>query len=793
MANRQPRNPGELQQFSARAQISGVPDAVVTQDDAGRALQRLGGTLGARLKKMADGAAAREGEAAGLSAGARAGEKYIAQTEAEARGAARVPGGNATPAKPGVPASEPPGAPAGLNTAPLQLRNDGTIRGEAFDAAASQAYGWRMQTGLSLDLAKAFDDNKDSPGGYDAAVGKIVEKYRQDPMLQDGPMGEVFQRVLTEKTAISRMTVNANHERKVAAEARAAAAEGVDQLVAELERDAYNAGANPEAGALLTEKTARALARIDNGVTSGTFSQAEGRKLRTAITSTVFAAQTEGTFAQIEGAAAKQTFALSIMDDYAKGEGPFGELSLDQAQQLSGDLYRRATAEATKETAASKAEAGRLSSLITDDVASIAATGQGLDQSEEGLSAERVEQLLGTEAVADWNAARTVAQKTWSATNGMELETPAELADRLAALQPEAGSPGFTEQSGIYASAVKRADEVLKARAKDPLLQAHGAGLVQLETIDTATPEALAASLALRKQQAETVASEYGIPVTVFRPEERAALSTALLDNPAALPGFAVTLQEAMGPLAPRALAEISDQAPEIAHAAGVGLATGSNAVAADIAQVLAGRRDGTYKAKLPTDGVLANGINAQLGSAFMGNDQARAAVSGVAALLYEKDANQLGFDPKGFDEPGSAAAASLTRAVDRALGGQTIGGEHWGGLGELNGTATVLPSFMPSNRPAELLGRLGDATLAALPEIGSVNGVPVGADQIRNGRLVAVGDGVYRVALGDPAGLDPQFVATPDGDFWLLDMQALEAAIAAQPAPGIGFGGTLF
>lgn len=783
MANRQSRSPGEVRKFEANAQIGNAPSFAVDTGEAFRALEQLGGTVSARLKRMADGAAEREGDAAGLSAGARAGQKFVEKIGLEARGEARPAPKGKTPGTGETPASAPATSPAGLNSTPLQLRSDGTIRGEAFDAAAMKAYGWRMQAGLSVDLMAAYDDHKDSPGGYEAAVAQIRDKYLEDQVLSDGPLREAFEKIVVEKTATARLSIQSRQETRLAAEARSAATEGVEAVRLSLERDAYNLGANPAANWILAGQTKRALTAIDVEIADGTFSAAEGEKKKKQLQATVFAARTEGTFDALPTPAQQEEFALSIMDDYAEGDGPFAEMTLAEAKGLSGELFRRARSNQNNLTAESKAEMGRLAGLINDDVASIAATGQGLDAGENALTVDRVETLLGAEEVEKWQAARELAQKGWEATAGMELETPAELSERLTALEPKPGQEGFADQQQIHAAAVKQARAVLEERETDPLGQAHRAKLVTLEPIDGSSPEALANSLALRKQQANVVASEYGIDPVVFRPSERTHLAKVLLDQPELLPGFAASVSETFGELAPQALSELSEAGPELAQAAGIALATGNASVAADIAEVLAGRRDKTISVKMPTDGVLTNAAGAVLGGALAQNGQARAAIVGTANLLFEREAAALGFDPAEVKDPDSQAFAAYQRAVDRALGAQTIQGVKWGGLVEINGGEAVAPSFMPAEKVQQILDTLSDEDLGALPPIATANGIDVRARDLRRAQLVTIGDGLYRLALGDPDSFDPQFVMDATGGFWTLDLEAVQAARASRPA----------
>lgn len=793
MPNRQTRSPGDIRQYQPQAQPGGQLPSAIVEDGNGasmlRTIEGLGDNLGQRLKGMADRTAASEGQDAGLRAGARAGARFIEKAAGEAKAQKR----KGPLARKGT--VEPAGAPVGLDVTPLQLRNDNTIYGEAFDDAAIKTFGWRMQTGVATELAAAAEANQDSPGGYEAAIGKIRQSYLSAPELgSSAELREIFDRQFAERVAPMRLAIRSRHEARVAADLKVAAVEGVQAMTGELERNAYNLGANPAGGWMMAGQVNRALTAVDAGIADGTFSASEGAKFKDAINATVRNARTEGTFASLPTPEAKQEFALGIMEDWAAGQGPFADLGLEEAQGLSDSLYRRATSEQTTLTATTRAEQSRLEQLIEDDIASVAATGEGLDLAASGLNTAAVETMLGTKKLQAWATARRTAQRGWEATAGMELETPAELAARLEALQPKPGREGFATSSAIFDLARERAANLIEERKTDPLGQAARGGLVTLEAFDMTSVEGLAGSLEQRRGQAMLVAKTYGTPLAIFRPAERAALTQSLLDNPELLPGFTLAIQSTFGDIAPQVLGELGENGPELALAGGIMLGTGNNAVAADLATALQMRRDKEFTARLPEGGGMTTAAATILGDALAGSEQQRSAVIGTANILFELDANRTGFDPKDVGKPGSVAHAAYQRAINRALGARIIGGEQWGGLAEVNGVPIVAPSFMPSSAPQTLLSGLSAAELALLPPIQSDNGVAVTAAQLQGAHLVTIADGVYRVALGEPNSFDPRYLAAPGGGFWELDLEALAAIRARRVTiPGtlpFGFGG---
>ncbi len=670
-------------------------------------------------------------------------------------------------------------ATGGLNPTPLALRNDNTIYGDAFDAAAIRTYGWRLQQGVSTDIGAAFDQYQDDPAGFANALGEIRDRYSQDENFGDPRVRDLFDRTFAERSETYMRSVAQRHEAKLLAEQASAYSEGYAAQLGDIEKQAYLLGANPEAETILGNQASRLLTQIDHAEAANVITPAEAEAQRTKLDTTLAYARANGVFASLPTPQAQQDFANQLLTDWAKGEGPVTDLGFTQVKALADQLNAQALTAQNRLTAETKAERARIEGLMEADIASIATTGVGLDTAANDLDPARLA-ALGMDTTA-WSEARDRARLGWEATAGMELETPAELNDRLAALAPVPGSPNFVVQSEIFAQALKRRDEILLERQTDPLGQAARAGAIALEPVDPSNPE----SLALRAQQGKAVAAMYGTPPQYFREEERQQLAAAFYAQPEFLPQFALSVREHFGDDAGRALGELGDAGPELAYVAGIAAAGGDIGVANEVSRVLAGRRDKTISVKMPSEGTMANAGGAVLGGALAANPATRAAVLNVASILFEGQAAAMGFDPSDVDDESSAAFAIWEKSVNRALGARTVNGVQFGGMTQVNGFATVAPPDMPAEELQALVGRITAEDLAALPPIASGNGVAVQPWQVQQARLVAVGNGQYRVALGDPNGFDPQFLQAPDGTHWVLDVSQLREMQAQRPMGG--------
>lgn len=687
---------------------------------------------------------------------------------------------------PALPVAKPdPNAPQ-IPSTPLALRNDGTIYGDAYDHAAIGAYSWRVTTGLTNDLGQAFEDNQNNPSGYAAAVAKIRDHYLKDENLSDPHLREAFDKSFDEQTAADRLKIMDNHGQQLRAEETQAVSDGVDADQKALERQAYNLGGNPAADTLLAGPSRRALARIDSAVTAGHITPAAGAKAKADLAATIARGRVQGTFDALPTPEAKESFATGLLADWSAGKGPLTGQSLDQVKAISQTLWAQARQETNERNAGDKAQAAHYLTLIGDDTASMAATGKGLPPDQ--LDPAQVAAVLPPAVVEKWRDDRDKAQLAWGATNGMEAQTSLELGERVWMMKPLPGDADFANRQAAYETAQKRMGEILAERQKDPLGQAQAGHLVALQPLDFSSADKLQAALSARRTQAKIVQQAYGLQEPVYlRPSEVTQLSQGLTDHPDLLPSFALSVEKTFGDDAPKILGQLSDlgsTAGALAQAAGITMATGDSSAAVDLARAIANSRDKSVKVKMPEDSKLGGVAAQSLGGALSPSDAQFNQVTSLANMLFQNMVVTQGFDPADVDKPGTTANQAYLSALDRALGKRTIGGVQYGGLVDVNGTPTVADSRRPADDVSRLLGQIQDQDLARLPPIGSQGSLKVSAGSVRGGHLVAIGDGKYRVAIGDPGSLNPQFLQGRDGGFWELDLDQLDAAIKARPVP---------
>lgn len=679
-----------------------------------------------------------------------------------------------TAGPPGVDATKTASTEAPLSTTPLALRRDGTIRGEAYDNAALSAWGWRMQEGVSNDLYAAQQQHEEDPAGYAAAAQEIQKKYLAE-LPADPKVREMFDKSFANQNQAYVRNINAKYETKLRGEQLASFSSGYSSRLVDLERQAQVLGANPEGDAIIAEQTKSFQRSIDGAVAQGILTQAQAEKYKIDVATTSARGRIQGVYDALPTPEQKEAFATDLLNDWKEQKGPLAALPYDTVKGISNTLFNDAREQINRRAASNKAEKVRIDALIEDDVASIAATGKGLDPSSSGLDPAKVGEIVGPEGMQKWRLGQDRANRIYAATNGMEVQSTSDLNQRLTLMKPEAGKPGYADELEIYEAARKRAQDVLKERQTDPLGQAARGGAIDVQPIDVNSAEELSRTLTLRKTQRDQVAGLYQQQVPVFRPGEKEALSAAILRKPEMLPAFAISIQQAFGNEAPRVLSEISEDGPIIAHAAGLSLASGDTSIANDVADTLANKREKVYTAKMPAQGDMSNFANGEIGGAMYADPRTQSALVQTASILFEQMANQHGFDATDLKTEGSIARAAFSRAIDRAAGAHTVGDKTFGGLAEVNGARIIVPSDMEKDRPARLLAGLTPAQMEKLPPIDSSNEFNIPIDKIRQAKLVSVGDGLYRVALNDPLSDDPKYLRAAGGTFWTLNIRQLD------------------
>ena len=177
---------------------------------------------------------------------------------------------------------------------------------------------------------------------------------------------------------------------------------------------------------------------------------------------------------------------------YSGGDSRFGDLPLDDRLQL----VNWASAQDRQRQAEIRAQSWQVKGQLDDDIASIKATGKGVD----GLDPNHVAATLGPGEVAQWQQKRLEAQTIYAATNDLATLPNDAMTERLADLTPRPGAMDFASQERVFDEVSKSVAHVQKMRLDDPAASVATVPAVKALAVPSqgATPQAVQALVKAR-------------------------------------------------------------------------------------------------------------------------------------------------------------------------------------------------------------------------------------------------------------------------------------------------------
>ncbi len=201
--------------------------------------------------------------------------------------------------------------------------------------------------------------------------------------------------------------------------------------------------------------------------------------------------------------------------------------------------------------------------LIDDDIASVAATGQGVE-----IDPKEVANVLGAQDLRRWREARENARAAHGALAGIDALSNREIGAHLDRLKPAGGAPGFAQKQEIFEMTARVADAHLKARAEDPAQyfienDREASGLY--EAAQAAQAEGLAVAPALFQKYARRVeakAASLGVRPQILPKAVAKGMVAALEEAPqgaraAAMRDLVLTVERQYGDRAGEVFAEL--------------------------------------------------------------------------------------------------------------------------------------------------------------------------------------------------------------------------------------------
>lgn len=641
---------------------------------------------------------------------------------------------------------------------------DGSIYGEAYDQAARDIYVNRAETAMLAQMEGLALNHRDDP----ATLNDKLDALRAGSLEAMPPeLRPAFEGLYQRQKLGLMRDATREARRKLDEQALAASEQGLATRRTAMMQLAARVGIDPEAD----RAVAAELEDFHRLVDRSPITPAAKANLKEQATAELTAARVTGHFENLPDAGARAAFAAAFQTEWKQGKGLAGQVTPEGYNKLTSAFAQRVAADqAQNDRALREIETsvdGYLKRL-KEGYGVPAAEITALDQKVKAANNPAAGQALSFfRQLNDW-------------TNANRMARPEQIGEQVAGLEQQMSIDGATER-GMQALDVMKGlqAEAERGLKENPLKWAERAGIAQLRPLDASTPQSLTSSLQARAVEAETVANHYGRQPNYFTAAEKTQLANRSQTDPSFLPRFAAAIRAGLGDKTPKALAELSTDAPLLAHAAGLSYMTGDDKLLTEVGRAIELRNIPGYKSALTNETRRRTLASDTLGGALQLLPAETNAAITMADALWEARAQAGRFDPSGIGTSGSAAEEAWAQALDEALGARIVNGEKRGGIGELNGSPVILPPNVTSQEAQDAIDTLSDADLRQLPPMLSIDGLPVRPHQLRNGTFVTVGAGRYRIAMGDPFSDTPKWLLTPSGDYWTLDLDRVAKAQA--------------
>jgi len=666
------------------------------------------------------------------------------------------------------------GALAGLDPE-FRPRADGTIYSEAYNGAGLEAFKRRTMTEFETGLEQAAEQHQADPGGLEEALAKFkagaVDNLR--PELKPYLLPDLESAFQRRRLGLVRQATR-QHRDRVRAEQRAGLVTSVSEKVRSIEQQAYRLGLDQDASAVLAGEVAELRRQMLSVGPDGNplLSPEAAAKELQRVQREVADARLLGAFDRVQTATGKREFIAQIEADFKDSKGLAKLYTLDEMTALT----RRMAAEADRGEREANVQVRQIAGQI-GEVQTLAEKGFAPQAARLAALRAQVTASGDPRLQAALEQAEGVLKWQTSAARETPVKLDAFVRDERARMQKDGALP---QEVARIEAAERMLGEMRGALKKDPLGWAERVGTVTVTPIDFSNADAAQQSLTARAVEAETVAERYDQPVRYFRPDELDRMSQIANQGGDGLIQIAGTLVRAFGDRADEALREVAQVSgtkggQTLAMLGSLVHRGGDPQVIRAAAAGIALRRSETFKALAPSAQKSRPEVQAVLGSALQALPQAAAALTDLADAAYETRARAEG--KAEFD-------SDLYREIVRQVTGETtVRGVAYGGVGSHRGVwfgkqKILVPAGVRQDRFDTLIESITNADLEAAGAVPyDVKKRRLGADAVRRGTFVAIGSDRYLVALGDPQG-DAQ---------WLLDQQGrrLEVNLGAM-LPGL-------
>ena len=369
--------------------------------------------------------------------------------------------------------------------------------------------------------------------------------------------------------------------------------------------------------------------------------------------------------------------------------------------------------------------------------------------------------------------------------NDIADDSSLDLEKKINKFKDEARENGASpEQNDLIKDLDTRINAQNSALKNDALEWANEAGVVDIQTDlmsvlfnPASTPEAIASAIEVRKQNANKVASHYGIPKQLLTQAEADAISTGLTEQPIELQaGLLGTLVSAFGEDSIKVLRQTSKNAPVLAHIGGMIVNGTDNSIITNImkGRLLASQRPDNVSGELVD-------IKEQRVGMISGMTGSESTIKAVGRI--KQIANFIYLATRG-------EGGTYEDALQDAAGRRMVGGEAYGGLVSYKSKGITTNLLLPPNiRQDDGVDDIMDGLetyedvfkLAVTQDdngeyipinqapIGFVNEEEIDISIVEDSNLITVGDGLFMLQYKGVT------LMAPNNQPYLLDFKKVQ------------------
>lgn len=147
-----------------------------------------------------------------------------------------------------------------------------------------------------------------------------------------------------------------------------------------------------------------------------------------------------------------------------RGSGRFGNLPYADRQQFIAKADRQLAALDARDKQQNAVQRVELRTAMSNELASITATGQSTGNVDDTA----VSTILGEDDYIKWVNERDRAQRTFTATQGVDQMTLEEMDQRVSDFTPDPGSPTYADDLKVSTALERKIKDVLNERARQP-------------------------------------------------------------------------------------------------------------------------------------------------------------------------------------------------------------------------------------------------------------------------------------------------------------------------------------